>query len=48
MFMKLSDIASLNIKDPDYRCNISEISKSEAINLKQDIDLINKVEHYKT
>ena len=33
------NIASLNIKDSDYRCIISGISKNEAINLIQDADL---------
>ena len=33
MSMNLSDIAILNIKGNDYRCIISGISKSEAINL---------------
>ena len=47
MSMKLSDNAILNIKDADYRCIISRISKNEAINLMQNIDL-KKVEDYKT
>ena len=46
--MKLSDIAILNIKSVDYRCIISEISKSESIILMQNIELTEKVEHYKT
>ena len=33
MSLNLSDIAILNIKSTDYRCIISGISKSEAINL---------------
>ena len=33
MFMNLSDIAILNVKNADYCCIISEISKKEAINL---------------
>ena len=33
MSINLGDIAILNIKDSDYRCVISLISKSEAINL---------------
>ena len=33
MSMNLSDIAILNIKGSDYRCIISLISKSEAIDL---------------
>ena len=48
MPMNLSDIAILNIKSADYRCIISGISKNEAINLMQNIDLTKKVEHYKT
>ena len=35
MSMNLSDIAILNIKNADYRCIISGISKSEAMNLMQ-------------
>ena len=42
MSMNFSDIAILNIKSDDYRCIISAISKSEAINLMQNIDLIEK------
>ena len=45
MSMNLNDIAILNIHSADYRCIISGISKSEAVNLLQNIDLI---EHYKT
>ena len=48
MPMNLSDIAILNIKSADYRCIISGISKNEAINLMQNIDLTKNVEHYKT
>ena len=33
MSTNLSDIAILNIKDSDYRCIVSLISKNEAINL---------------
>ena len=40
--MILSDIAILNIKGADYCCIISGISKSEAINLMQNIDLTKK------
>ena len=39
MSMNFSDIFIFNIKSVDYHCNISGISKSEAINLKQNIDL---------
>ena len=42
MSMTLSDSAILNIKDVDCRSIISRISKSEAINLIQSIDLITK------
>ena len=42
MSMNLSDIAILNIKGCDYCCVISGISKSEAINLMQNIDLTEK------
>ena len=38
--MNLSDIAILNIKCSNYRYINSGISKSEAINLLQNIDLI--------
>ena len=37
--LNLNDICILNIKDADYRCNISGISKIEPINLIQNIDL---------
>ena len=47
MSMKLSDIAILNIKGSDHCCTISRISKSEAIKLFQNIDLTEKVGHYK-
>ena len=42
MSTNLSDTAILNIKGSDYRCIISRISKSEAINLMQNIDLTEK------
>ena len=42
MSMNLCDIAILNIKSADYCCIISGISKSEAINLIQKIDLTEK------
>ena len=42
MSMNLSDIAILNIHGADYRCIISRISKSEAINLMQNINLMEK------
>ena len=40
--MNLSDAANCNIKSADYRCIISRISKSEAINLMQNIHLTTK------
>ena len=46
--MNLSDIAILNIKGSDYCYIISLISKCEAVNLMQNADLTEKVEHYKT
>ena len=42
MSVSLSDIAILNIKDSNYRCIISLISKNEAINLLQDAELSGK------
>ena len=42
MSMNLSDTDILNIKSSDYRCIISLISKSEAINLMQNADLTEK------
>ena len=40
--MNLSDIAYLNIKNAGYCCIISGINKNEAINLMQNVDLIEK------
>ena len=40
--MNLNDIAILKIKNADYRCIVSGISKSEAIKLLQNIDLSEK------
>ena len=40
--MNLSDISVLNIKGSDYHCIVTGISKSEAIKLLQNIDLIEK------
>ena len=48
MSMNLMDIAILNIKSADHCSIISGISKSEAIHLMRNIDLSEKVEHYKT
>ena len=47
MSMNLSNIAILNIKGADYCCIISGNNKSEAINLMQNTNLTEKVEHYK-
>ena len=44
MSINLSDIAILNIKNADYHCFITAISKSEAIKLLQNIDLTKKNE----
>ena len=43
MSMNHSYIAILNIHSAGYRCIISGISKSEAIILKQNIDLNEKI-----
>ena len=42
MSMNLSNIAILNMQGVDYCCIIDGISKSEAINLMQNIDLTEK------
>ena len=44
MSVSLSDITILNIKDSDYDCIISLISKNEAISLMQNADLTKKSE----
>ena len=44
MSVSLSDITILNIKDSDYDCIISLISKNEAISLMQNADLTEKSE----
>ena len=41
-FNQPTDIAILKIKNTDYRCIISGISKDEAITLLQNIDLTEK------
>ena len=47
--MNLDYIAILNIKGYDYGCIISLISKYEAINLMQNVELTKKkTEYYKT
>ena len=40
--VNLSNIAIINIHGANYRCIISRISKSEAINVMQNIDLSGK------
>ena len=40
--MNLSDITTLNIKRSNYHVIISEISKIEAMKLKENIDLTEK------
>ena len=47
MSMNRRDIAILSIKSDDYWCINSVVSKSEAINLMQNINLTEKGEHYK-
>ena len=42
VYFNLSDTAVLDIKGVDYCCIISDISKSEAINIMQNIDLTKK------
>ena len=42
MSMNLSNIAILKIKNVNYQCIITEISKSEAIKLLENIDLTEK------
>ena len=42
MSRNLSDIAILIIKGSDYCCIISSISKKEAINLMENVDLTEK------
>ena len=42
MSMNLSDITTLNIKRSNYHVIISEISKIEAMKLKENIDLTEK------
>ena len=48
MSMNFSNTAILNSKGSAYRWIIKGISKSEAINLMQNIDLTKKAERYKT
>ena len=42
MSINLSNISILNIRGSDYRCVISLISKTQAINLMQHADLTEK------
>ena len=42
MSMKLSDIAILIIKNADYHCIISRISKNKAINLMKNAEFTEK------
>ena len=42
MFMNVRDIGFTKIKNVDYRCIITRISKSEAMKLLQNIDLTEK------
>ena len=42
MSMNISNIAILNIEGAEYSCIVSRISKSEAINVMENIDLIGK------
>ena len=42
MSINVSDIAVLSIKSADYHCIINGISKSEVINLMQNVDLTEK------
>ena len=46
MSMNLSNIALLNINGANYCCIISRIRRREAIEVMQNIDLIEKVKHY--
>ena len=48
IYMNLSNVAILDIKGTGCRCIIIKISKIEAINLLLNIDLTEKMEHYKT
>ena len=45
--MNLIDTAILNIHGLNYHCMITRVSKSEAVNLMQNINLSEKSEHYK-
>ena len=47
MSINLSNIAILNVKESDYCCIISLISKNETTKLFQNADLTEKKENYK-
>ena len=47
MSMNLKNIYVLNNEGTGYCCIISGIRKSEAINLMQNVDVTEKVRHYK-
>ena len=47
MSMNLNGFFNLNLKDVDYHCFISRISKSEGINLMQNTNLNEKSETFK-
>ena len=47
MSINLNDIVILNITGSDYHCIISLVSKNEAVNLLKNVDLNEKVKHYK-
>ena len=46
--MNLSDIAIIDIKSVNSYCIISRISKNDAINLMENVDLTKKVEYDKS
>ena len=48
MSLNLSNIAILKVENADYCSIITRISKKEAVNLLENIDLTEKVENYKT
>ena len=45
--INLSNFAISKIENANYLCIITEVSKVEDLNLIQNIDLIEKLEHYK-
>ena len=46
MSINLSNITTLNIKDSDYCSIISLITKNEAMNFMQNVNLTEKAERY--